>query len=85
VGDASGIQSPLSFGGFGSLSRHLPRLISAFTEALATDSLSQADLALINAYQPSLSTAWMFQRAMSVPVGASPRPNFINRSRGSPT
>lgn len=26
VGDASGIQSPVSFGGFGSMSRHLNRL-----------------------------------------------------------
>ncbi|GBG71150.1 hypothetical protein CBR_g8452 [Chara braunii] len=28
VGDASGIQSPLSFGGFGSIARHLKRLAS---------------------------------------------------------
>lgn len=34
VGDASGIQSPLSFGGFGALTRHLPRLVPAITEAL---------------------------------------------------
>lgn len=34
VGDASGIQSPLSFGGFGALTRHLGRLTSAITEAL---------------------------------------------------
>ena len=26
VGDASGIQSPLSFGGFGSLTRHIERI-----------------------------------------------------------
>ena len=34
IGDASGIQSPLSFGGFGALSRHLPRLKAAIVEAL---------------------------------------------------
>ena len=34
IGDASGIQSPLSFGGFGALMRHLPRLRAAITEAL---------------------------------------------------
>ena len=28
VGDASGIQSPLSFGGFGSLTRHIERIVS---------------------------------------------------------
>lgn len=27
-GDASGIQSPVSFGGFGSLTRHLQRLVT---------------------------------------------------------
>ena len=31
VGDASGIQSPLSFGGFGSLTRHLERCVANFT------------------------------------------------------
>lgn len=34
VGDASGIQSPLSFGGFGALTRHLARLTSAITGAV---------------------------------------------------
>lgn len=34
VGDASGIQSPLSFGGFGSLTRHLDRVVSALEQAL---------------------------------------------------
>lgn len=34
VGDASGIQSPLSFGGFGALTRHLHRLQNAIAEAL---------------------------------------------------
>jgi lycopene cyclase CruP len=34
VGDASGIQSPLSFGGFGALTRHLARLNSAITGAV---------------------------------------------------
>ncbi len=30
IGDASGLQSPLSFGGFGALTRHLARLTNAF-------------------------------------------------------
>ena len=34
VGDASGIQSPLSFGGFGALTRHLGRLRAALSDAL---------------------------------------------------
>lgn len=80
IGDASGIQSPLSFGGFGSITRHLLRLTDAFSAALETDSLTQADLGLINAYQPSLSVAWLFQRSMSVPVGKTPSPYFISRA-----
>lgn len=79
VGDASGIQSPLSFGGFASLTRHLPRLSQAFTEALEADCLTKADLGLINAYTPNLSVTWMFQRSMSVPVGSRPHPYLINR------
>ena len=34
VGDASGIQSPLSFGGFGAMTRHLKRLRDALSDAL---------------------------------------------------
>ena len=30
VGDASGIQSPLSFGGFGSLTRHIERITGRY-------------------------------------------------------
>ena len=40
IGDASGIQSPLSFGGFGALSRHLPRLTCAIADALKVLCLS---------------------------------------------
>lgn len=80
IGDASGIQSPLSFGGFGSITRHLARLTDAFTAALETDSLARDDLRLVNAYQPSLSVAWLFQRSMSVPVGKDPQPFFISRT-----
>lgn len=35
VGDASGIQSPVSFGGFGSLTRHLGRLSSGLSVELS--------------------------------------------------
>lgn len=41
VGDASGIQSPLSFGGFGALTRHMGRLRGAITEALQVRSQVQ--------------------------------------------
>ncbi|PRW45123.1 fad dependent oxidoreductase [Chlorella sorokiniana] len=80
VGDASGIQSPLSFGGFGALTRHLGRLTAAVAEALEANSLDARSLALINAYSPGLSGAWMLQRAMSIPADLrSYRTDFINR------
>lgn len=80
VGDASGIQSPLSFGGFGALTRHLPRLSTAISDALDKDLLHKDDLSLINAYTPNLSAAWMFQKAMSVPKNKNGLdPKFVNR------
>ena len=79
VGDASGIQSPLSFGGFGALTRHLERISGAISDALDNDCLHEDDLAEINAYTPNLSAAWMFQKAMSVRMGQNPDPKFMNR------
>jgi len=79
VGDASGIQSPLSFGGFGALTRHLSRVGGAISEALDSGCLHKDDLGEINAYQPNLSAAWMFQKAMSMKMGSRPDPVFVNR------
>lgn len=42
IGDACGIQSPLSFGGFGALTRHIARLTTAIDEALRADVLGAA-------------------------------------------
>lgn len=78
VGDSSGTQSPLSFGGFGALLRHLERLVTSLDEALRADCLSRSDLAWINGYQPNLSVTWLFQRAMSVGVNQRVAPNQIN-------
>ena len=55
VGDASGIQSPLSFGGFGALTRHLDRISGAISEAVENDLLHKSELGEINAYTPNLS------------------------------
>ena len=79
VGDASGIQSPLSFGGFGALTRHLSRVGGAISEALDSGCLHKEDLGEINSYQPNLSAAWMFQKAMSMKLGSKPDPVFVNR------
>lgn len=79
VGDASGIQSPLSFGGFGALTRHLGRITGAVTEAIENDCLSKRELGSINQYTPNLSAAWMFQKAMSVRIGQQVDSKFVNR------
>ena len=79
VGDASGIQSPLSFGGFGALSRHMGRISGAISDALKDDCLSKDDLATVNPYTPNLSAAWMFQKAMSVRIGQKVDSKFVNR------
>ncbi|MEC4818645.1 MAG: FAD-binding oxidoreductase [Scytonema sp. PMC 1069.18] len=79
VGDSSGNQSPLSFGGFGAMVRHLQRLTFGIHEALQTDLLSANALSLLQPYQPSLAVTWLFQKAMSVGVNQKIDPNQINQ------
>lgn len=64
VGDAGGLQSPLSFGGFGAMLRHLDRHTGAIASALDADLLDKTSLGLINPYNPGLSATWLFQRVM---------------------
>jgi len=78
IGDSSGSQSPLSFGGFGAMVRHLQRLTNGIDEALQTDSLDRPALALLQPYQPNLSVTWLFQQAMSVGIDQKLPPNQIN-------
>jgi len=70
VGDASAVQSPLSFGGFASMCRHLPRLQRSIIHALELNRLKKRDLCLICPYLPNLAVAWLFQRAMSLKIGS---------------
>lgn len=80
MGDAIGNQSPLSFGGFGSLAHHLKRLVG-LDEGLSAEPrhglLDSEALTTLNPYQPNLIACWMFQRAMSVPVGRDPNPGLV--------
>ena len=55
VGDASGVQSPLSFGGFGALTRHLGRVTASVEDALRNDALDRASLTLVNGYAPNIA------------------------------
>ncbi|RVW38894.1 hypothetical protein CK203_073659 [Vitis vinifera] len=74
----SGIQSPVSFGGFGSLTRHLERLSTGIYEAITGNFLDSYNLSLLNPYMPNLSAAWLFQRAMSAKQQYDVSPDFIS-------
>ncbi|KAM0943101.1 putative lycopene beta-cyclase [Dioscorea sansibarensis] len=78
VGDASGIQSPVSFGGFGSMTRHLNRLSNGIFEAVSGNFLDAYSLSLLNPYLPNLSASWLFQRAMSAKLNVAVSSTFIN-------
>ncbi|MEM9903504.1 MAG: FAD-binding oxidoreductase [Cyanobacteria bacterium P01_D01_bin.44] len=78
VGDSSGNQSPLSFGGFGAMVRHLDRLSQGIEDALRQDLLSASALGWLHPYQPNLSVTWLFQKAMSVGVNQTLSPDHIN-------
>ncbi|KAL0710592.1 hypothetical protein Bca4012_017570 [Brassica carinata] len=74
----SGIQSPVSFGGFGSLTRHLGRLTNGICEAIDGDLLDSDSLSKLNPYMPNLSASWLFQRAMSAKQNLDVSPSFTN-------
>ena len=78
VGDSSGSQSPLSFGGFGAMVRHLERLTTGIDDALQADLLDSKALGQLQPYQPNLSVTWLFQKSMSVGVDQTLPPNKIN-------
>lgn len=72
VGDAGGLQSPISFGGFGCCMRHLTRITNALDDALQVkdDSLLKRNqLQNLQWYSPALSVTGLFNRAMSVQPG----------------
>jgi lycopene cyclase CruP len=79
IGDSSGSQSPLSFGGFGAMIRHLERLTAGIHEALQCEALGACDLGLLQPYQPNLSVTWLFQRSMSVGINQTLSPDQINQ------
>jgi lycopene cyclase CruP len=79
VGDSSGGQSPVSFGGFGSMVRHLKRLTIGIHEALNSQALSRNALAQLQPYQPNIAVTWLFQQAMSVGINQKLSPQQINQ------
>lgn len=79
IGDSSGSQSPLSFGGFGAMIRHLRRLDAGIHEALSADTLSTDALNLLQPYQPNLAVTWLFQESMRAPADRDLNPQQINQ------
>jgi len=79
VGDSSGSQSPLSFGGFGAMMRHLHRLTVGIQTALEADLLKRSELSLLQPYQPNLAVTWLFQKSMSVGIDQALPPDRINQ------
>jgi lycopene cyclase CruP len=79
LGDSSGLQSPLSFGGFGAMMRHLGRLTDGIAGALGADRLQKTDLAKLLPYQPNLSVTWLFQKSMSIGINQKSQPDQINQ------
>ncbi|MBJ7901172.1 MAG: FAD-binding oxidoreductase [Cyanobacteria bacterium RI_101] len=82
IGDSAGAQSPISFGGFGAMVRHLPRLTTGVAELLQLDDLSRDNLALLQPYQPNIAVTWLFQKTMSVGLNQKVDPQQINRLMG---
>jgi lycopene cyclase CruP len=82
VGDSAGGQSPVSFGGFGSMVRHLQRLTHGVDQALTANTLNNQDLALLQPYQPNIAVTWLFQKTMSVEVGKQVNLEQINNLMG---
>ena len=78
VGDATSPQSALTFCGFGSQVRNLPRLTRLLAFALEHDLLEEKHLRQIGAHQSNISVAWVFSRFMQ-PVKPATRPTDVNR------
>ncbi|KAH9744891.1 Lycopene beta/epsilon cyclase protein [Citrus sinensis] len=75
-GDASGIQSPVSFGGFGSLTRHLGRLSTGVYEAVRGDFVDSYSLSLLNPYMVRDSSFRLYSKKAKQQSDVSP--DFIN-------
>lgn len=78
VGDATSPQSALTFCGFGSQVRNLPRLTRLLAFALDHNLLEEKHLRPIGAHQSNISLVWVFSRFMQ-PVNPKKRPHDVNR------
>ncbi len=78
VGDATSPQSALTFCGFGSQVRNLPRLTRLLAFALEHNLLEEKHLRSIGAHQANIGLVWVFSRFMQ-PYRPTERPDDVNR------
>jgi lycopene cyclase CruA len=78
VGDATSPQSALTFCGFGSQVRNLPRLTKLLDYALRNNLLEEKHLRQIGAHQVNINLVWVFSRFMQ-PFNAKKHPDSVNR------
>lgn len=78
IGDAAARQNPLTFTGFGSFVRHLPRATQSLHELLCQGELEAESLAELSAGQQNLSAMWVMARFLA-PRGGADDVNAIFR------
>lgn len=78
VGDAAARQNPLTFTGFGSFVRHLPRASHALNELLRHNDVEADSLADLSAAQVNLNAMWVMARFLA-PRGGADDVNSIFR------
>ena len=76
-GDAAALHSPLTFCGFGSMVRNLPRLTADLDKAMVSGSLLQTDLEKISAYEPNVASMANLMKYMCYDA-ATDTPDFVN-------
>jgi lycopene cyclase CruA len=76
-GDAASLGSPLTFCGFGSMVRNLPRLTADLDRALSENLLSKENLEKISAYEPNVASMANLMKYMCF-NSATDEPNFVN-------
>lgn len=76
-GDAATLGSPLTFCGFGSMVRNLPKLTVGLDEALSRNTLGKRDLESISAYEPNVASMSNLMKYMCYDA-RSDEPDFVN-------
>ncbi|RDD30796.1 hypothetical protein CR161_08835 [Prosthecochloris sp. ZM] len=77
IGDAATLGSPLTFCGFGSLLRNLPRLTGMLHEALEERRLDRERLGAISAYEPNVAAMANLMKYMCY-NRETDKPNLVN-------